>query len=145
MSTHPALHIVCPLCQAANRLPESRMHDRPNCGACHQPLFSGQPISLTDENFQRHIDATDIPVLVDFWAPWCGPCKAMAPVLELAAHEMEPHMRIAKVNSDENPKTSVRYRICSIPTLILFKNGNEVKRTSGAMDLRELRHWINEP
>jgi thioredoxin 2 len=145
MNTTTTLHIVCPHCHAANRVPESRMHDQPNCGVCHKPLFTAHPLELTDENFQRHIDVSEIPVLVDFWAPWCGPCKMMAPVLELAARELEPQMRVVKVNSDDNPKASVRNRIRSIPTLILFKKGEEVKRISGAMELRELRRWLDQP
>jgi thioredoxin 2 len=138
------LHVVCPHCHAINRIPAVRLQEHPNCGVCHRALFTAQPIALNDESFQRHIDANDIPVLVDFWAPWCAPCRAMAPALERAAAEFEPNVRVAKVNSDENPKASVHNRIRSIPTLILFKNGEEIKRASGAMEWRELRSWLNQ-
>jgi thioredoxin 2 len=144
MDTPAALHIVCPSCHATNRVPATRLQEQPNCGACGKPLFAAHPVTLTDENFQRHIEVSDIPVLVDFWAPWCGPCQAMAPVLDRAAEEFEPNMRVVKVNSDDNPKTSVRYRIRSIPTLILFQNGEEVRRSSGAMQFRELRNWLGK-
>lgn len=135
-------HIVCPHCHSTNRVPATRIQEQARCGVCHRPLFAAHPLELTDETFQRHIDASDIPVLVDFWAPWCAPCRAFAPVLERAAQELEPRMRVAKINSDENPKASVGHRIRSIPTLILFTNGEEVKRASGAMEWRELRQWL---
>ncbi len=142
MDTPAPLHVVCPHCQAVNRVPATRLQDGPVCGTCGQPLFAALPLELTDGSFERHIVRSDIPVLVDFWAPWCGPCKAMAPVLERAARELEPQVRVAKLNSDDNPKTSLRYRIRSIPTLILFKGGQEFRRSSGTMEFAALRDWI---
>jgi thioredoxin 2 len=144
MDTPASLHVVCPRCQAVNRVPAARLQEEPVCGTCGGPLFVAQPLELTDGSFERHILRSDIPVLVDFWAPWCGPCKAMAPVLERVARELEPQVRVAKLNSDDNPKASLRYRIRSIPTLILFKGGKEFKRSSGTMEFGALRDWIGQ-
>jgi thioredoxin 2 len=142
LDTPASLHVVCPHCQAVNRVPAARLQEAPVCGSCSKPLFAARPLELTDGSFERHIQRSEIPVLVDFWAPWCGPCRAMAPVLERAAKELEPQLRIAKLNSDDNPKTSMRYRIRSIPTLVLFRGGSEVKRSSGTMAFDALRDWV---
>lgn len=134
--------IVCPGCHAPNRIPAARLADRPRCGRCKQALFTGQPIVLTDQTFDRHLNRGEVPLVVDFWAPWCGPCRMMAPFFEQAAAELEPNVRFAKVNTDENPRLAQQYGISSIPTTALFKGGREVARQAGAMNLAQLRQWI---
>ncbi|MGD8317894.1 MAG: thioredoxin TrxC [Myxococcales bacterium] len=134
--------IVCPSCQAPNRIPAARLGDGPRCGKCKEPLFTGRPIVLTDDTFDRHLTRGEVPLVVDFWAPWCGPCRMMAPFFEQAAAELEPHVRFAKVNTDENPRLARQYGIQSIPTTALFKSGREVARQAGAMNLPQLRQWI---
>ncbi|MCG7755427.1 MAG: thioredoxin TrxC [Nitrosomonas sp.] len=136
-----SLHIVCPHCHATNRVPADRLEASPKCGACHQPLFAGQPAELTEHHFNRHITNNDIPVLVDFWEPWCGPCRMMAPAFSKAAAALEPHMRLVKVNTEEEQGLAARYNIRSIPTLALFKGGREIARQSGAMSGPDLIRW----
>jgi thioredoxin 2 len=140
-STEDRVHIACPHCGAANRLPAARLAEKPNCGKCKQALFTGHPVELGEDNFERHLAATDVPVLVDFWAPWCGPCRMMAPHFERAAQVLEPAVRVAKLDTEQAQGIAVRYGIRSIPTLILFKNGREVARQSGAMDAQGLVRW----
>ena len=134
--------VVCPHCQSANRVPAARLHDAPKCGNCKEPLFTGRPIELTDQTFDRYVNKSDLPLVVDFWAPWCGPCKMMAPFFEQAAAEMGPRIRFAKVNTDENPGLARRYQIQSIPTTAAFRNSQEVARQPGAMNLAQLQQWI---
>lgn len=136
-----SLHIVCPHCHATNRVPADRLHASPQCGACHQALFTAQPIELTENNFNRHIANNNIPILVDFWAPWCGPCRMMAPAFAKAAATLEPGMRLVKVNTEEEQGLAARYNIRSIPTLILFNGGREIARQSGAMSEHDLVRW----
>ncbi|MBY0485100.1 thioredoxin TrxC [Nitrosomonas sp.] len=136
-----SLHIVCPHCHATNRVPAGRLGATPNCGSCHQALFAAQPVELTESHFNRHIANNDIPVLVDFWAPWCGPCRMMAPAFTKAAALLEPGMRLAKVNTEEEQGLAARYNIRSIPTLALFKSGQEIARQSGAMSEQDLVRW----
>ena len=139
-----SLHIVCPRCGGINRLPAERLGAGGKCGKCHQPLFSGMPMSLDAGNFDRVIGKNDIPVLVDFWAPWCGPCKMMAPVFEQAAQQLEPRLRLAKVNTEEQQALAARYNIRSIPTLAIFRHGQEIARMAGAMDLNSLLAWARQ-
>lgn len=136
-----SLHLVCPYCQAVNRAPTVRLGEQPNCGQCHRPLFNGQPVELTAATFARQLDRNDIPLLVDFWAPWCGPCKMMAPAFVQAAAMLEPHLRLAKVNTDVEQTLGAQYNIRSIPTLILFKGGRELARQPGAMTAEEIVRW----
>lgn len=135
------LHLVCPACNAINRLPADRLGQQPVCGHCRKPLFNGHPLPLNTDTFARHLGRNDIPVLVDFWAPWCGPCKMMAPWFEQAAHRLEPHFRLAKVDTEAEPTLGAQYGIRSIPTLVLFKGGKEIARQSGAMGVEDIVRW----
>ena len=135
------VHIVCPYCHATNRVREDGV-TAARCGQCRRPLFDGHSIGLTSEAFTRHVQHSGIPVVVDFWAPWCGPCRMMAPAYEAAAKELEPSVRFAKVNTDEEQDLAGRLGIQSIPTVILFKEGREVARQAGAMGAPQLMNWI---
>ena len=135
-------HIVCPACGAVNRIPRARLGDRPSCGKCHQPLFQGRPVELTAANFERQVGRSDIPVLVDFWAPWCGPCKMMAPQFEQAARRLEPRLRLAKVDTEAEQALGARFGIRSIPTLALFRDGREIARQAGAMGAADIERWV---
>jgi len=136
------LHVVCPHCDAVNRLPAQRLGERPTCGQCRLALFTGQPLELTARNFDRHIGRGDLPVVVDFWAPWCGPCRSMAPAFARAAGELEPEVRLAKVDTESQQQLAARFNIRSIPTLTMFRSGREIARQSGAVDAATLRRWI---
>ncbi|MBU2478008.1 MAG: thioredoxin TrxC [Gammaproteobacteria bacterium] len=137
-----SLHLVCPHCHAINRVPAARLQQGPNCGQCHQPLFTGHPVELTGANFGKHISRNDIPVVVDFWAPWCGPCKMMAPQFIQAASMLEPQVRFAKVNTEVEQALGSQFGIRSIPTLALFKGGREVARQAGAMGAQDIVRWV---
>lgn len=137
------LHLVCPQCQSVNRVPTVRLTQNPNCGKCHQPIFNGHPLELTAATFSKHINQNDIPVLVDFWAPWCGPCKMMAPAFVQATGMLEPRVRFAKVNTDVEQALGNQYAIRSIPTLALFAGGKEVARQAGAMGAHDIVRWVN--
>ena len=136
------VHVVCPHCMTTNRVPGPRLAEHPNCGHCRKPLFTAHPLVLTNANFERHLKVDDLPLVVDFWAPWCGPCRAMAPAFEQAAAELEPHFRLAKLNTDDESDIAGRYGIRSIPTLIVFKLGREVARQAGALPAGALAEWI---
>jgi thioredoxin 2 len=135
--------IVCPSCNGIVGVPAERLADGPKCPRCHTPLFAGHPVALTSANFDQHITKSDLPVVVDFWAPWCGPCRMMAPAFEDAAQRMEPGARFAKLNTDDAQDIAGRYGIRSIPTLIVFKGGREVARQPGAMGAEALVRWVS--
>ncbi|MFU2486189.1 thioredoxin TrxC [Thauera sp. WH-1] len=137
-----SLHIVCPHCHGINRVPGNRLGEAPSCGRCHQALFAGAPAALTADSFARHVERNDLPVLVDFWAPWCGPCKMMAPQFEQAAGMLEPRLRLAKVNTEAEPGVAARFGIRSIPTMVLFRGGRELARQSGAMGAQDIVRWV---
>jgi thioredoxin 2 len=137
------MHLVCPRCGTVNRVAEERVSSEPTCGHCKAELMAPAAVALNDAAFPKFIAQTDLPVLVDFWADWCTPCKAMAPQFEMAAAQM-PRVRFAKVETDANPKASIGNRIRSIPTLVLFRGGQEVARRTGAIGANDLLRWVRE-
>lgn len=136
--------IVCPACTAVNRVPLEKPAEAARCGKCHQPLFSGQAAELTATTFDKAITRNGIPVLVDFWAEWCGPCKMMAPEFKKAAQAMEPAVRFAKLDTEAAPAQAAAQGIRSIPTMILFKDGREIARQSGAMPAGQIVQWVRD-
>ena len=135
------VQIACAACLTANRVPAARLGEGPKCGKCGAALLDGAPAELNEDQFEPFVQRTELPVLVDFWAPWCGPCRAMAPHFERAAQQMKERVRLVKVNTEDAPGLAARYNIRAIPTLVLFRNGVEEKRMSGALDSGALARW----
>jgi thioredoxin 2 len=137
------LAIPCPHCGALNRVPPERVAEQPNCGRCKQALFDGHPVSLTAANFDAVAGRGDLPVLIDFWAPWCGPCVGFAPVFSEAARRFEPRLRLTKVDTEAQPQLAQRFAIRSIPTLLLLREGREIARQSGALNAAQLQQFVD--
>ncbi|MGV6818208.1 MAG: thioredoxin TrxC [Thiotrichales bacterium] len=135
-------HVVCPHCHAVNRIPDAKLGSNPKCGKCKQPLFTGHPVELTSATFDKHISRSDIPVVVDFWAAWCGPCKMMAPAFAQAATQLEPHYQLAKVDTEAAQDIAARYQIRSIPTVAVFKHGKQIAMQPGAMGVNDIVNWV---
>lgn len=138
-----AVIAACPHCHALVRVPVERLQEHPKCPQCKAQILTGEPVALDAASFAAHVEHATLPVLVDFWAPWCGPCRMMAPVLDRAAAQRATGLRVAKVNTDEQPQLAGRFGIRSIPTLILFRNGRELARQSGALDGSSLARWLD--
>ena len=142
MTVMDPLHIVCPHCHKTNRVAQAAMGSAPHCGSCHQALFTGEPVQLDADSFAKHVGRSHIPVVVDFWAPWCGPCRMMAPAFAQAAQQLSPQVRLAKLDTEAHPQAAAPYGIRSIPTMIVFVGGKEVARISGVLPAGEIVRWV---
>lgn len=142
--TAQTLQLVCPHCSALNRVPAQKLGDHPSCGKCHDPLISGHPVNVTDQNFSRFLEKNDLPLIVDFWANWCGPCKNFAPVFSQVASEMSTQVTFGKLDTEAQQYTASRYQIRSIPTLMLFHHGREIARLSGALPKPQFTQWLKQ-
>ncbi|MCY0147313.1 thioredoxin TrxC [Hoeflea sp. G2-23] len=138
------IHIVCPACQAINRIPEDRLGAKLTCGACKAALFPAAPFDIDEMKLNKHLKNDQVPLLVDFWAPWCGPCKMMGPMFAQAANEMSPKVRFAKLDTEQHQNVGARFQIRGIPLIILFDKGKEVARQAGAMDARGIVGWVKQ-
>ncbi len=141
MTESDSLHLVCPHCGTINRVRTAQLGSAPDCGSCHRALFTGEPVALDEMAFERHLTRSQIPLVVDFWAPWCGPCRQMAPAFVAAAAQLEPQMRLAKVDTEQAQSLGARLQIRSIPTLALFSGGREITRQAGAIGTADIVRW----
>jgi thioredoxin 2 len=138
------LIVACPHDGSLNRVPRARLGQAPSCGKCHRPLFAGKPVDLTAATFDRHALQSDLPVVIDFWAAWCGPCRIMSPAFEAAAARLEPRVRLAKLDTEAEPAIAARFGIQGIPSMIMIRKGREVARTSGAMPTAQIVAWVEQ-
>ncbi|MCD2511061.1 thioredoxin TrxC [Comamonas endophytica] len=136
------LHYVCPHCHTTNRVARAQLGNAPDCGSCHQPLVTGKPVALDAASFAKHVGRSQVPVVVDFWAPWCGPCRSMAPAFEQAAAALAPEVQLAKLDTEAHPQAAAPYGIRSIPTMVVFRGGQEIGRISGAMGAGDIQRWV---